>query len=92
MPLKHEKQKPDVLFLATPNEELLESDSNFDVDEIDAAGRELAKLVEIAAAVDDAGVDKRRGFGGRHFAQRKECRGWSQRVARRPTFVSPQPS
>ncbi len=39
-----------------------------DVDEVDAAGRKLPQLVEVVAAVDDAGVDDGGWFGG-HAAE-----------------------
>ena len=41
-----------------------------DVDEVDAAIRQLAELFEVVAAVDDARVDKRGGLGGRLFGAR----------------------
>jgi hypothetical protein len=40
-----------------------------DVDQIDARLRQLARLFEIIAAINDAGVDQRRGFGGLRHAR-----------------------
>jgi hypothetical protein len=40
-----------------------------DVDQIDARLRQLAELIEIIAAINDARVDQRRGFGGLRHAR-----------------------
>jgi hypothetical protein len=37
--------------------------SKFDINQIDAAIRQLAKLFQIIAAIYDARIDERRGFG-----------------------------
>ena len=54
------------LFLGLSSEDLVVAigvEGGIDIDEVDAAVGELAKLVEVVAAVDDAGIEERRRFG-----------------------------